>query len=168
MAHDFGSIDDLDNLSDAELRGRVRERLGAASLDMRGIVVEARDGLVRLTGRVGTDGERRIAERTLMDGLGLLELENELIVDPLARELVPEAADDAAAVSDADGGIVGDAPRAIPREAAHLEEDLDAELYGTSDRGKAIQDGVPYEPPTGSTPEGYSGSEGGLESGEHH
>ncbi len=168
MAHDFGSTDDITSLTDAELGGRVRERLRGANVDLEGLGIEANDGLVRVTGRVGTDAERRIVDHTLSDGLGLTEYENALVVDPLARELVPEAADDAAVVNDADSGIIGDAPRAVHPEAAHLVEDLDAELYGTSDRGKAIQDGVPYEPPTSPTPEGYAGDGVGPESGERH
>lgn len=168
MAHDFGSLDDITNLTDAELRGRVRERLRGANVDLDGLGIEANDGLVRVTGRVGTEAERRIVDHTLSDGLGLVDYENELVVDPLARELVPEAADDAAVVNDEDLGILGDAPRALHPEAAHLVEDLDAELYGTTDRQKAIQDGVPYEPPTGPTPEGYAGEDDRPESGERH
>jgi hypothetical protein len=40
-----------------------------------------------------------------------------------------------------------------------LHEDLRAELFGTSDVQEAIEEGIPWNPPDGPTPEGLSGSD---------
>jgi hypothetical protein len=44
-------------------------------------------------------------------------------------------------------------------EAEHLEEDLDARLYGTTDVQSAIEEGTAWVPPESPTPEGRDGSE---------
>ena len=46
-------------------------------------------------------------------------------------------------------------------EAEDLHEDLVSELFGTSDVQEAIEDGIPWNPPEGPTPEGLSGSDAG-------
>lgn len=162
MPHDFESFSDISTLSDDELRALVRERLDdIQQADMRSVVVHVSEGRVRLTGRVGTESERRIAERTLTDVLGVTRLDNQVVVDPIARDQVPEAADDAAAENAEDQGILGDPPRALSPEAAHLEEDLDDRLFGTTDVGQAIADGTTYEPPDTPTPEGLAGDDDG-------
>jgi osmotically-inducible protein OsmY len=47
MAHDFENIDDLDDLSDAELRALVRDRLAEhRGLDLRDITVQVHNGVV--------------------------------------------------------------------------------------------------------------------------
>ena len=51
------------------------------------------DRVVALDGRVGTDGERRVAERIVTDLLGLADVDNNLIVDSLRRAESPEAVD---------------------------------------------------------------------------
>ena len=71
MAHDFEDIDDIDDLSDDELRRLVRDRLTEhRALDVRDISIVVRDGVVALNGRVGTEGERRVAEHVLTDVVG--------------------------------------------------------------------------------------------------
>src|SRR3712207_5166161 len=98
MAHDFENIDDRDDLSDAELRRLVRERLAEhRGLDPQDITVQVQDGVVELSGRVGTEGERRIAEHVITDLIGLPSVRNDLVVDALRRAESPEAADDAQA-----------------------------------------------------------------------
>ena len=82
MAHDFENIDDLDDLSDAELRALVRDRLAEhRGLDLRDITVQVRDRVVELSGRVGTEGERRVAERVVTDTIGLPSVRNDIVVD---------------------------------------------------------------------------------------
>ena len=57
MARDFEDIHDLEDLSDDELRGLVREHLRANNaVDIDEITVCVQDGTVVLGGRVGTDG----------------------------------------------------------------------------------------------------------------
>ena len=163
MAHDYEDIHDLDDLSDDELRELVRDHLREhAGIDVDDISVHAREGRVTLSGRVGTEGELRIAERVLTDTLGIAEVDNQLVVDSVRRAVSPEAIDDHLADEDAHSGLLlGDTPSSVPPETTQLAEDLDAELFGTVDLQKAMEDGVSYEPPTRPTPEGMDGTESG-------
>jgi hypothetical protein len=161
MARDYENLHDLDDLSDDELRGLVREHLRAHhGLDIADIGVHTEDGAVRLTGRVGTEAERRIAERVVTDVLGVQIVRNELLIDPMRRAESPEAIDDHLADEEAhEGLLLGD--RSVPQdpEAEHLTEDLDARLFGSTDVGKVISEGLPWIPPESPTPEGFSGSD---------
>ena len=131
MARDFEDIHDLDDLSDGELRALVREHLAAHNaLDIDDFTVQVEDGIVVLSGRVGTDGERLIAEHVVTDLVGTQRCRNEVFVDPARRAISPEA------------------------ESA--EENVDAELFGTTDLGQAIQDGTPWIPPESPTQEGFT------------
>ena len=161
MARDFEDLNDLDNLSDDELRGVVREHLAANNtLDIDEITVTVRSGQVTLAGRVGTDGERLVADHVVTDIVGAERLRNELFVDPSRRALSPEAMDEHLADDDRrEGLLLGDRPVGLSPEAEHLEEDLDARLYGTTDVQSAIEDGTAWVPPESPTPEGRDGSE---------
>ena len=161
MAHDFEDIDDVDDLDDDELRELVRDRLAEhRGLDPRDITVTVHDRVVALTGRVGTDGERRVAERVITDILGIETVRNNLVVDSLRRAESPEAADDSLADDDEHSGLLlGDRAVPLSPEAEHLEEDLDSRLFGTSDVGNAIQSGTAWIPPTSPTQEGIEGEE---------
>jgi hypothetical protein len=162
MGHDFENIDDLDDLSDGELRALVRDRLAEhRGLDLGDITVNVHDRVVELSGRVGTETERRIAERVVTDVIGLPKVRNGLVVDSLRRAESPEAADDADADEDEHSGLLlGDRPVPLSRESEHLEEDLDGRLFGTSDVGNAIQNGTAWNPPSTPTPEGIEGGAG--------
>lgn len=161
MAHDFEDIDDVDDLSDVELRDLVRDRLAQhRGLDPRDISVTVHDRIVALSGRVGTDGERRVAERVVTDLIGIPGVRNNLVVDELRRAESPEAADDSVADEDEHSGLLlGDRPVPLSPEAEHLEEDLDARLFGTTDVSNAIQNGTAWIPPTSPTQEGVEGEE---------
>ena len=167
MARDFEDIDDLDDLSDDELRGLVREHLQAHNaLDIDDLTVFVEDGLVILGGRVGTDGERLIAEHVLSDVVGIQRYRNDIFVDPNRRATSPEAVDEHLADEDQrEGLLLGDRAVPISPEADHLEEDLDSELYGTTDVQRATEDGTPWIPPESPTPEGLTGRD---EIGENH
>jgi len=92
MARDFEDLNDLDDLSDAELRGLVREHLAASNaLDIDDLTVTVENGLVILNGRVGTDGERLIAEHVVTDLVGAQRVRNDIFVDPSRRAESPEA-----------------------------------------------------------------------------
>ena len=71
MARDYEDIHDLDDLSDDELRELVRSHLREhRGLDADDVSVEVEDGVVRLQGRVGTEGELRIAAHVVTDVIG--------------------------------------------------------------------------------------------------
>ena len=161
MAHDFEDIDDVDDLSDRELRELIRDRLAEhRGLDLRDITVTVHDRVVALDGRVGTESERRVAERVVTDLLGLETVRNNLVVDSLRRAESPEAVDDHIADEDERAGLLlGDRPVPLSPEAEHLEDDPEGRMFGTADVGSAIQNGTTWNPPTSPTPEGDEGEE---------
>ncbi|MEO7822876.1 MAG: BON domain-containing protein [Gemmatimonadaceae bacterium] len=129
MAQDYENIDNIGDMSDGELRAFVRDRLEEQlAFDPQDIEVAVRNGVVRLSGRVGTESEYRIVEHVVTDVLGLSEVNNELVIDSIGRAESPVAIDD-------------------------------AELFGTADVLKAIEGGIPWNPPDSPTPEGLSGTD---------
>lgn len=161
MGHDFENLHDLDDLSDRELRRLVHTRLAEhQGLDVDEITVAVREGAVELSGRVGTEAERRIAEHVVTDVVGVRAVMNNLVVDELHRGLSPEAVDEHIADEDARAGLLlGDRPVPLSPEADHLDEDLESRLYGTTDVQKAIESGTAWIPPSTPTPEGLSGED---------
>jgi hypothetical protein len=161
MAHDFEDLHDLGDLTDDELRDVVRERLREhGGLDVDSITVRVEDGVVNLSGRLGTEGEVRMAERVVTDTLGIERFENELVVDALRRDESPLAIDEHLAAEDeASGRLLGDRPVPLSPEVEEVEEDLDARLFGTTDVQKAIAEGTAWIPPQAPTPEGLGGSD---------
>jgi BON domain len=170
MARDFEDVHDIDDLSDDELRSLIREHLAADSvLDIDDLTIHVREGHVILEGRVGTDEERRIAEHIVTDVLGLEDYENNIFVDPVRRATTPEPADDTLVEEEAEEGrLLGDRPRSISPETESLREDEDAQLFGTTDVGHAIEEGTAWIPPEAPTPEGYPGQDEPGEFGEDH
>jgi len=167
MARDFEDLHGIDDLNDDELRGLVREQLAAHNaLDIDDFTIEVRDGLVILEGRVGTDGERLVAEHVVTDLVGAQRCQNNVFVDPSRRALSPEAVDEHVVNEDRlEGLLLGDKPVPLDPETETVHEDLDAELYGTTDVGHAIQEGTPWIPPESPTQEGFTGRN---EFGEDH
>jgi len=162
MAQDFENVFDLDDLSDEELRTLVREQLAQDdALDVDGILVHAKDGYVTLSGRVGTEGEKQIADHVLSDVIGLENFANDLIVDPIRRDEEPEAADEAVARAAARGEdpLLGgsDLPD-TDDEALRATDNDDASLFGTRDIESVMENGVPWIPPDEPTPEGRDAS----------
>jgi hypothetical protein len=161
MARDFEDIHDIDDLSDDELRDLVRDSLQQhPGIDAASITVQVEDGVVRLAGRVGTVGELRTAEHLITDTLGIAAVENEIVVDAIARGESPEAIDDHLVDEETGAGAyLADRSRPFSTESEHMNEDLDAELFGTSEIGKAISLGAAWNPPVGPTPEGLGGND---------
>ncbi|MDB4911112.1 MAG: transport-associated protein [Gemmatimonadetes bacterium] len=158
MAQDFENVFDLDDLSDEELRGLVREQLAQDSaLDVDNILVHVKDGYVTLSGRVGTEGERQVADHVLSDVIGLESFSNDLFVDPVRRDEEPEAADEQVArdLNRGEDHLLGgkDVDVTDP-EAERVTDDDDAALFGTHDYGSVMENGVPWIPPDEPTPEG--------------
>ena len=156
MAHDFEDIHDIDDLNDDELRDLVRTHLAAdPAIDAADISVVVEDGVVLLAGRVGTEAEQQIAAHIVTDVLGVEQFENQLMVDPLRRAISPEALDEHLVDEEVTSGrLIGDRAVPLDPEAEHLEDDLDARLYGTTDVQKAIEEGTSWNPPDTPTPEG--------------
>jgi hypothetical protein len=156
MADDYEDTFDLDDLSDQELQELVRAQLDDYdTIDADNILVKVKNGEVRLSGRVGTVSEREIADHILSDVIGVTNYQNDLFVDEVRRDEEPEAADDAIAVAQAPGEdqLGGDADMTTDPTALREEDDLEADLYGTHDVQRAIEQGTAYEPPDTPTPE---------------
>ena len=165
MAHDFENMHNIEELDDTELRDLVREQLQEhAGLDIDEITVRAHEGKVTLSGRVGNDGERRIAEHVLTDVLGVEDFDNDLVVDALARPTNSEAADESVEEdAERSGALFGDVDVSMTDESAHLADGADDDLAGTSDYQKVMEDGMTWNPPSSPTPEGMRGSDAGPE-----
>ncbi len=172
MARDFENIHNIDELSDDELRGLVREHLHAHNgLDVDDFSVRVDEGTVVLSGRVGTDGERRIAEHVVTDVLGIVSVRNEIVVDPIRRAESPVAIDDHLAEEDrTEGLLLGDRPRQASDTAPDAEELAEEERVGSTDVGDVIANGVPWIPPESPTQEGFEGdrADGSERGGEDH
>jgi hypothetical protein len=171
MAHDYEDIHNIEGLEDRELRDLVREQLAEhPALDIDEITVLVADGTVTLTGRVGTDGERRIAEHVLTDVLGITDFVNDLVIDPVARAESPMAIDENLADEDRrSGALLGDKAVPFSPESEHLADELHDDLSGTTDINRVMEDGMTWNPPDGPTPEGMRGSDAGPEEmGEQH
>jgi hypothetical protein len=158
MAQDFENVFDLDDLSDEELRGLVRDQLSEYdAIDVDSIIVHVKDGYVTLSGRVGSDSEKQIADHVLSDVIGLETYTNDIFVDPVRRDEEPEAADEAVARA----GFRGEDPllggsdlSQTDDEAIRTNDNDDAALFGTRDMETAMEDGLSWSPPDEPTPEG--------------
>ena len=171
MARDYEDIQNLDQLDDREIRDLVRERLAEHNgIDIDDIVVNVQNGAIALTGRVGTEGERRIADHILTDVLGVQEFRNELVIDPIRRAESPMDIDDHLAEEDRESGLLlGDRPVPLNPEAEHLADDAETDLAGTTDVQNAIEGAKSWNPPESPTPEGLSGTDAAPEDyGEQH
>jgi hypothetical protein len=161
MARDYEDIQNLDQLDDREIRDLVRERLAEHNgLDIDDILVQVEKGAITLSGRVGTDGERRIAEHILTDVLGIEEFTNDLVIDPIRRAESPIDIDDHLADEDRSAGLLlGDRAVPLSPEAEHLADDAETDLAGTTDVQDAIEGAKSWNPPESPTPEGLSGTD---------
>ncbi|MGI8843924.1 MAG: BON domain-containing protein [Gemmatimonadaceae bacterium] len=158
MPRDYEDIFKLDDVNDGELRDIVRETIERHDgIDSESIVVNVKDGVVTLSGRVGTDGERQIADHVLSDVIGLTRYENDIVVDSIHRDQAPDAADDAAAeAAEGSDEPLGRPRRPLDDASADQEDELDARLYGSHDVTSAIEQGTSWAPPDSPTQEGFS------------
>ena len=128
------------------------------------IGVGVNSGKVIVTGTVGTEEEFRVLDHFLTDTIGLSDIQNDVVIDELYRALSPEAIDEHLADEDEHEGLIV-ADKAIPfsDESQHLADmpEIDSleDPGGTHEVGKAIEEGEPWIPPEGPTPEGLSGLE---------
>jgi hypothetical protein len=173
MARDYEDIHDIDDLSDDELTGLVREHLSEHNLlDVDDISVRSEGGQVRLEGRVGTEAELRVAERVVTDVLGIVDVANGIVVDPIRRGTSPEDIEDHLVAQNASDGVLLGGAADQEEDTVHLnrgDEDPDERLFGTTNVQDAIAHGTAYIPPTSPTPEGLAGQDVGPNAmGEDH
>lgn len=165
MADDFDNTDEIQNLSDDELLQLVTEQLrDQPMLHGYSLGVGVHSGKVIVTGTVGTEEEFRILDHFLTDVVGLSEMENNVVIDHLYRAESPEAIDEHIADQEAhEGLLVADKAMPFTDESEHLADmpDIDSleDPGGTHEIGRAIEEGEPWIPPEGPTPEGLSGLE---------
>lgn len=159
MEKDYEDISAIDELSDNELRALVRDTFDRqVAFDPDDVEISVRSGVVTLAGRIGTEEEFRVIERVVTDLVGLKNLRNNMVVDPIRRAESPAAIDEHLVDEEmTEGLLLGDRPRPEDPEAEHLHEDLRSELFGTTDVQSSIANAVPWNPPEGPTPEGVSG-----------
>jgi hypothetical protein len=161
MRGDFGTFD-FSEMSDDEIYELVIQHLGEyPELDVGWMEVTVRGGHVTLGGRVSSDGEVQIAEKALVDVLGLDETRftNDLVVDELHRGEMPEAADEAVVADQETDDQLGETAYDQSDTAEHLVENLESLTYGTHDVGTAIEEGTAYEPPDRPVADGYGSRE---------
>jgi BON domain-containing protein len=158
---DYEDVHGIDELSDNELRALIRDTFDQqVAFDASDVDISVRSRAVTLSGRVGTEQEYRVAERTVSDIIGLANVRNDMVVDPIRRAESPEPIDEHLVDEEIhEGLLLGDRPSNESPEAEHLREDLRAELFGTTDVQESISGAIPWNPPDGPTPEGREGSE---------
>jgi hypothetical protein len=163
MADDFDNSDEIQNLSDDELKRYILDELRSQkAFDVDDITVDVNDGAVRLSGRVGTEEELRIIDHVLTDVISVRKLNNELVIDELRRAVSPEAIDEHLADEEEHGGLLlGDVPRPLSPEAEHLADMGNDDSMGTHDVQESIESAEPWIPPESPTPEGVSGQDQG-------
>lgn len=161
MADDYDNSDEIQNLSDDELKRYVLDELRSQkSFDVSDITVQVNDGAIRLTGRVGTEEELRIVDHVMTDVIALRSVNNELVVDELRRHESPEAIDEHIADEETSEGLMlGDMPVPFSAESEHLADKAPDDYEGVHDVQNAIENAEPWTPPEGPTPEGTGGAD---------
>jgi hypothetical protein len=165
MARDYEDFSSIDDLSDDELRDLVRDRLAEhPTIEIDEITVFVDNGTIRLEGRVGTEAELRIADHVLTDVVGVASFDNQLLVDPNARdETSLDIEDHLQAERETAGTLIGEMPPQETDEViqARGDEDLDDRMFGTTNYQDAVAHGTAYIPPESPTPEGMLGTDAG-------
>ncbi|MEP6905048.1 MAG: BON domain-containing protein [Gemmatimonadales bacterium] len=161
MAGDYDNTDEILNLSDDELQTLVAEQLRQQlALDADYLTVGVRNGKVTVEGRVGTEAELRILDHVLTDSIGLEDVDNLAVVDDNVRAISPEAIDEHLVDERERSGILlGDMPSQDDPEAEHIRLDRNLNPRATHDVIEAIEEGEPWIPPEGPTPEGLGEGE---------
>jgi hypothetical protein len=159
MAHDYEDAVNLDQMPDRDVRDLIHQRLDEGEeFDVDAVEIHVEGGHVRVEGRVGTEGERQHVEQ-ILSSLGAQSYDNNVVVDPLAREQRAEAADIARVEDAATTSGLGEAAAGTTDTAEHLRPDDAGEMYGTRDPQKAVEEGKSYTPPDGPLQEGIEGDE---------
>lgn len=148
MPKDYGSIFNLDAMTDEDVQELIREQFEEyPEIDPDLVDVAVDGGHVTLSGRVGTEQEYQQVEHIVTDVLGIRDYSNDMVVDELTRGERSEAADEAVAQDNAVDSQLGEGGEKTEPSADHLVENLETELYGTHDLQDAIEQGESYTPP---------------------
>ena len=150
MAHEYDDLYDLSNLDDTEIKDLVLQELREVpDIDAELVEVNVEQGVVRLSGRVGTEQEVQTVEQVVTDVIGIERVNNELVVDEVVRGQRSEAADEAFAEEReaAPQFSIGTGIINTSDTAQHLVEDVEADQFGTHNPQEAIERGTAYEPP---------------------
>lgn len=159
MTRDYEGAINLDQMPEEDVCELVRERLAEGeAFDADNVEVSVSEGRLVVDGRVGTEGERQYVDQVL-SGLGAQDFDNNVVVDELRRGERSEAADLANVEDAAAQAPLGESARSTTDTADHRVEEESAELYGTQDMKKAIEEGDTYVPPSGPVQEGVRGDE---------
>lgn len=163
MADDFDNSDEIQNLSDDELKRYILDEFRSQkAFDVNDIAVDVNDGAVRLTGRVGTEEELRIIDHVITDVISVRNVKNEIVIDEIRRAESPEAIDEHIADEEEHGGLLlGDVPRSLSPDADHLADIVEGGSEGTHDVQESIESAEPWIPPESPTPEGLGGQDQG-------
>ncbi|MBA4156596.1 MAG: BON domain-containing protein [Gemmatimonadetes bacterium] len=160
MARVFGDIHKVEDMSDDELEQLIRQQLQEyPNLDVGWIEVNVRDGVVTLTGSVGTDSEKQVAEKVVAEVVGVKDFSNQMVVSKLHRGELPESIDESLAEETEMDDHLGGNLRNQSDTAAHLIDDPEQEAFGTRDMQQAIQEGITYIPPDRPIADGYGSEE---------
>lgn len=160
MARDYGDVYNVQDLSDDELQQLVTRLLQESpDLDADSIDVRVQDGAVVLAGAVGTDGEKRVVEKVVVEVLGVGDYRNELVVGATHRQELPDDTESAAVSEEEMDDQLGGDTRQQSDTASHLVEDVESETRGTRDMQQSIQEGPTYIPPDRPLPDGYQSEE---------
>lgn len=159
MARDSENAINLDQMDDEDVRDLVLQELDeAADFDVDDVDITVAGGRVTIEGRVGTEDELQHVEQVL-DRLGAVDYDNNVVVDENVRSQRAEAADTALSEDAAMDSPLGERAKSTTDEAQHLVEDTGSEQFGTHDMKKAIEQGQSYSPPDGPVQEGVRGEE---------
>ncbi len=148
MPRDYENLHHIEDMGDQEIEDLVAQELREyPDVDVDDLDIHVERGFVTLGGRVGTEHELQVVSQILTDVLGVEHYSNEIVIDEARRAQMPEAADEEIARDATIQPQLGAGAEQTSDTADHLLEHLDEELYSTHDLGKAIQDGLNYEPP---------------------
>lgn len=159
MADDFDNSDEIQNLSDDELKRYILDELRTQkAFDVNDITVYVKEGAVRLAGRVGTEEELRIIDHIMTDLIPVRTLDNQLVIDEIRRAQSPDAIDEHIVDEEEHSGLLlGDVARPLSPEAEHLADMGSDDSEGTHDVQESIESAEPWIPPESPTPEGVAG-----------
>ena len=156
---DFENTFNLDQMDDPDIAELVHQQLDEDdAFDPDTVEIEVEAGHVTVSGRVGTEAERQRVDQVLA-GLGAKDVRNQVVVDESTRAHRDNASDEARVEDQQAATQLGESGKATTDTAEHLTRNDPANLHGTKDVKKAIQEGTPYTPPDRPVQEGVEGDE---------
>lgn len=113
----------IEGLSPEEIKELIIEQLKEMSVDTEAVEVKVSEGLkITLKGKVDSHGEHYLVKETIMNIVGIEDFVDELVV-----------------IEGLDSGLEEE------KEGLYDEDD---DKIGTEDAFEALEDGIPYIPPT--------------------